>query len=69
MGGDGERDRQTERCDGSMQTQRERAHRIARTQILIYPQEGVRAKKTLITDEYLRESLSLVSPRELISDI
>lgn len=42
---------------------------IAHTQMFTHPQESVRPKKTLITDEYLQHSLSLGSPWELISDI
>lgn len=45
------------------------AERITHTQIVIYPQEGARPKKSLITDEYLWQALSLGSPGELISAI
>lgn len=41
----------------------------AHTQILSHPQESVRPKTTLITDEYLQYSLSLGSPRVLVSNI
>lgn len=37
-----------------MQTRCKHAYGITRTQILSQPQEGVRPKKTLITDEYLQ---------------
>lgn len=48
----GKRDQQQRRGEGvrGMQTHREQAYRIIHMQILIYPQEGVRPEKTLITD-------------------
>lgn len=39
---------------GGMQTRCKHAYGITHTQILSQPQEGVRPKTTLITDEYLQ---------------